>query len=102
MFQVLRNYAEYGNYQGKIERAVTSIRKSFPDRSKEDVTSQLEKCVIAYKEAVILVNENSAYYSSKNDTLLEAEIQFRKKYSGVNDQMLTWIIGFIYHWYHER
>jgi hypothetical protein len=102
LFQVLRNFVEYGNYQGKIENAVKAIHKSFPSRSNEELTLQLEECISAYKEAILLVNENLAHYSSKKNSPLEAEMQFRKKHEKIGDTMLTWIIGWIYHWHHER
>jgi len=102
LFQVLRNFTEYGNYQGKIDKAVAAIKKSYPDRSKEELTALFQNCVSAYKGAIELVKANVAYYASLSKDELEAETQFKKKHSEVPDQMLQWILGWIYHWHYER
>lgn len=103
LFDVLRNFMEYGNYSGKAEKAVAAIRKSDPNASKEEITILFENCMNAYKDAIILVQQNISYYSSNPRDPLEEEIQYRKKYQTIiPDQVLSWILGWIYHWYHER
>lgn len=93
---------EYGNYQGKIMKAVDAIKKSYPKKSKEELAIMFEQCVEAYKDAIRLVKENIQYYSSENKKPLEAEIQFKEKHSQVPEQILIWITGWVYHWHHER
>jgi hypothetical protein len=102
VFQTLRNFMEYGNYQGKVDKAVAAIKKSYPQRSKEELIVLFERCIEAYKEAILLVKENIQYYSSENRSSLPAEIQFKTNHSQVPEQLLDWIIGWVYHWHHER
>ncbi len=102
VFEVLRNFMEYGNYQGKPANAVKAIRKSFPDITQQACTDLFNACCLAYKDAVILVKENNLHYAKNSKDPLEAEQLFRKAHALVPEEILNWTIGWIYHWYYER
>jgi hypothetical protein len=102
LFQVLRNYAEYKMYGGKMQKAVATIRKKHPEIPELELILLFGNCVAAYNEAVDLVMQNIPHYSSADKKEFEPEIQFRKKYSVVPEEILNWTIGWVYHWHYER
>jgi len=102
VFAVLRNFMEYKEYKGESKKAVKVILKKFPDVPEEDCTILFDLCCKAYTDALELVKENHQHYSVPSPGDLKAELHFRKKYKEVPDKILTWVIGWIYHWYYER
>ncbi len=102
VFEVLRNYIEYKQYSGNTSKAVTIIHKSFPNRPKEEISTYFDQCIKAYNEAILLVKDNISFYKNANRNILKEEAEFRVKHFYISKLLIDWMIGWIYHWHHER
>ncbi len=103
IFEVVRNFVEYKKYQGKQENAIKVLVKSLPDYDPKMCTALFTDCCEAYKDAVPLVKSNITYYTNKaKKNPIPDEVAYRDKYKHIPEQLLTWTIGWVYHWYHER
>ena len=68
LFDVVRNFIEYGNYARDINKAARIIHKHHPDISLATCEAEFRKYMAAYIDAISFVDEHKDYYRRQWDT----------------------------------
>lgn len=106
---VVRNFIEYGRYGRDESKAARIIHKHHPEKSLSACQDEFSKYVKAYADAVSFVNDNTErYWAFKKDPpkgrwdKSKEEIRFIQEHPDVPDDILLWMIWFIFDWRHVR
>jgi hypothetical protein len=109
LFDVVRNFVEYGLYAHDINKAAKILHKHHPDVPLAACEEEFRKHMTAYTDAIAFVEENKEYYGRlRNNSsaglppISDNEFHFFRKHPDVPQSTLRTMIYFIFDWRHVR